>query len=310
MDNINWKVLLEQLSQPFQKDEISWRAGATSRDKKRAQALAYAEPRTYEDRLNQVCPGDWSVKFLPWGETRLICELTIHGVSRSSTGEFDSEKRNAIAEGTVAEAQAFKRTCSKFGLGRYLYDLPLMWVEYDEEKGRLKDTPEIPAKYLPGAKPNFNPINASGEVAYEVGPTLLSPERAAAMSSELVKIGYPKNEQARLASSVLERPIKDLVQLTDTEAFEVWSYAKKVHRNSQAPAQAEELVEPVDSAKQGGGIGVEAGNKLKDTLVGFGWEVQGVLRKANQILGTGYASLAQVTEEQMTIVIGQAKAGR
>ena len=181
-------------------------------------------PEIYEDRLNEICPGDWSVKFIPWGETRLICELTIHGVTRSSTGEFDSEKRNAIAEGTVAEAQAFKRACSKFGLGRYLYDMPIMWVDYDEEKSRLKETPEIPNRYLPR-------ISLEEPQVLEFASTL-SPERANAMSSELEKIGYPKREQLRLASSVLEKPIKDLTHLSDGEAFEVWSYAKRVHRQA------------------------------------------------------------------------------
>lgn len=221
---VNWKTLLTQLSEPFAKEDIFWRAGAISKDKKRAQALAYAEPRVYEDRLNDVCPGDWSVKFIPWGETRLICELTIHGVTRSSTGEFDSEKRNAVAEGTVAEAQAFKRACSKFGLGRYLYDLPVMWVDFDEEKNRLKQTPEIPNRYLPR-------ISSEEPQVLEFASTL-SPERASAMSSELERLGYPKSEQLRLASSVLEKPIKDLSHLSDGEAFEVWSYAKRLHRQA------------------------------------------------------------------------------
>lgn len=221
---INWKTLLEKLSEPFAKEDIYWRAGATTKDKKRAQALAYAEPRVYEDRLNEICPGDWSVRFIPWGETRLICELTIHGVTRSSTGEFDSEKRNAVAEGTVAEAQAFKRACSKFGLGRYLYDLPVQWVDYDEEKSRLKQTPEIPNRYLPR-------ITSEEPQVLEFASTL-SPERASAMSSELEKLGYPKRDQLRLASSVLEKPIKDLTHLSDGEAFEIWSYAKRVHRQA------------------------------------------------------------------------------
>jgi hypothetical protein len=237
---INWKTLIDQLSQPFAKDDIFWRAGAVSKDKKRAQALAYAEPRVYEDRLNEICPGDWSVRFTPWGESRLICELTIYGVTRSSTGEFDTDKRNAIAEGTVAEAQAFKRACSKFGLGRYLYDLPVSWVDFDEEKNRLKETPEIPNKYLPRItseepiKLQFTAPSQQVPLAQTQGlePSTLSPERAHAMSSELEKLGYPKREQLRLASSVLEKPIKDFTVLSDSEAFEIWSYAKRVHRQA------------------------------------------------------------------------------
>ena len=134
----HWPDLLNALAEPFPQEAVSWRAGALSRDKKRAQALPYAEPRVYEDRLNTVCPGDWSVRFVPWGENRIICELTVHGVTRSSTGE---ENDGGFAPGTAAEAQAFKRACSKFGLGRYLYDVPIDWIDYDEDKRRLVKTP-------------------------------------------------------------------------------------------------------------------------------------------------------------------------
>ena len=85
---VNWIELLERLAEPFPAEAVQWRAGATSRDRKRAQALPYADPRLYEDRLNSVCPGDWQVVFKPWTENRLICELTIHSVTRASTGEF------------------------------------------------------------------------------------------------------------------------------------------------------------------------------------------------------------------------------
>jgi hypothetical protein len=259
MDTVNWKTLLEQLSVPFAKEDVAWRAGATSRDKKRAQALPYAEPRVYEDRLNEVCPGDWSVIFKPWGESRIICELTIHSVTRSSTGEFDDGKKNAIAEGTVAEAQAFKRACSKFGLGRYLYEIPIQWVEYDEDKNRLADTPQLPEKFLPKKVAATPPTPAPATQARGVvqgsvvqdkpqaitsspanttrstnSGSTLNPERAEAMAYELEKLGYPKRDQLRLASSVLEKPVRDFATLSETEALEVWSYAKRVNRSAAA----------------------------------------------------------------------------
>jgi hypothetical protein len=273
MENVDWKILLEHLSQPFAKDDIAWRAGATTRDKKKAQALPYAEPRVYEDRLNEVCPGDWSVIFKPWGESRIICELTIHGVTRSSTGEFDDGKKNAIAEGTVAEAQAFKRACSKFGLGRYLYEIPIQWVEYDEDKNRLADVPQLPEKFLPkktlaspaqtraAAKDNLmqghvvqsnvvqnSVLQDKPQSAKPIPPATsprpnssatnsaqtLNPERAEAMAYELEKLGYPKRDQLRLASSVLEKPVRDFATLSETEALEIWSYAKRVNRSVAA----------------------------------------------------------------------------
>jgi hypothetical protein len=49
--------------------------------------------------------------------------------TNSGTGEEWSDKENAL---TAAEAQAFKRTLSCFGLGRYLYDIDGEWVELDQ----------------------------------------------------------------------------------------------------------------------------------------------------------------------------------
>lgn len=92
---------------------LRYRAGAVSRGKTKAQALPYLEPRVYEYRLSQLVPGDWSVTFDPWGDQRIICRLTIHGVTRRSTVEA-SDSPNGIA-GTSAEAQALKRACAEFG---------------------------------------------------------------------------------------------------------------------------------------------------------------------------------------------------
>jgi len=49
---------------------------------------------------------------------------------------------------TRAEAQAFKRACSCFGLGRYFYDFAEMWVDLDEY-GNPKSIPNLPAWALP-----------------------------------------------------------------------------------------------------------------------------------------------------------------
>ena len=62
----------------------------------------------------------------------VTCELTIFALdSHSATGEEWTDNDNA---GTSAEAQAFKRACACFGLGRYLYYFDGVWVDLDERK--------------------------------------------------------------------------------------------------------------------------------------------------------------------------------
>ncbi|MCA9836355.1 MAG: hypothetical protein KC422_05550 [Trueperaceae bacterium] len=208
--SVDWTYLQKELAKPFPAEVISWRAGAQTRDKKRAQALPYAEPRVYEDRLNDICGGNWSVTFKPWGDNRIICELTVFGVTRASTGE----ENEGFAPGTAAEAQAFKRACSKFGLGRYLYDVPIQWIDYDSEKGKLLETPSLPARFIP-------------QVSLDTTPRL-STDRAEAMRLELEKLGYASLSHPALVEHATGRKVATLNQLSEAEALEVWSYAKRM----------------------------------------------------------------------------------
>lgn len=129
----DFSAILTELSKPFHPSHITWKPGAMNRDKNKALALAYADLRAYQDRLDEVLGLRWSVSYTPWGD-RIVCHVTIDGVTRSSTGEPDSQSEKSEIAGTAAEAQAFKRACAMFGLGRYLYNLPSVWAEYDNEK--------------------------------------------------------------------------------------------------------------------------------------------------------------------------------
>src|SRR5437867_8622956 len=52
-------------------------------------------------------------------------------------------------------AQAFKRACACFGLGRYLYDLDTVWVDLDQYNRPVR-TPNLPEWALPNY-PQRNP---------------------------------------------------------------------------------------------------------------------------------------------------------
>lgn len=122
--------ILAELKKPFHPTDVYWKPGSLNKEQTRALALAYATLRSYQNRLDEVCGLEWAVTYSAWGD-KIICHLTIAGITRSSTGEADSREEKSEIGGTAAEAQAFKRACSMFALGRYLYHLPTMWVEYD-----------------------------------------------------------------------------------------------------------------------------------------------------------------------------------
>lgn len=142
MSNDKMNQTLDELSKPFHPSRITWRPGALTGKKDKALALAYADLRAYQNRLDEVCGMEWSVSYTPWGD-RIICHLTINGITRSSTGEPDSDSERSEIAGTTAEAQAFKRACAMFGLGRYLYNLPSLWVEYDVPNQRFTEKAKV-----------------------------------------------------------------------------------------------------------------------------------------------------------------------
>lgn len=127
----------EQLKAPFALDDIDFLPkGKVERDGKTlCMALPYADPRVYQDRLNEVAYGEWSTPapVVIAAGNKLICYVTVIlcGVPHTDVGEATNNEENT---GTEAWAQAFKRACSQFGLGRYLYDLEKEWVPFNPQR--------------------------------------------------------------------------------------------------------------------------------------------------------------------------------
>ena len=137
----------------------------------RGQVIPYADQRAYTDRLNALfTPAGWTRRYAIHtcanferskdqkivAKVLVTCELTIFGLgSHSATGEEWADDDNA---GTSAEAQAFKRACCCFGLGRYLYYFTGTWVDLDDRK-RPNSVPQLagwatPAGWLEGLRPS------------------------------------------------------------------------------------------------------------------------------------------------------------
>jgi hypothetical protein len=175
------KKLLEELEVPFPPDQIRWRVTNTSNDKKRGQVVAYADPRAYTDRLNALfCPQGWTREYrvetmnnitrvkkgetIVTGKVLVTCTVTIIGLwSHSGTGEEWADDDNGM---TSADAQAFKRACSCFGLGRYFYDFKAPWVDLDQHRQPARP-PTLPGWALPenwrkGMRPPEKNGNSNG----------------------------------------------------------------------------------------------------------------------------------------------------
>jgi hypothetical protein len=168
------EALIEKLRAPFDPADISWKPQTVNYSSKTALAVAYADPRAYADRLNEVFGvGSWSDTYafiatpfnkfikgkkawkdtpatedkqIPGNKVLVVATITVpeYGVSISSTGDSDAADENAA---TSAEAQAFKRAAMKLGLGRYLYELPKVTARYDN--GWTDGPPQLPDWALP-----------------------------------------------------------------------------------------------------------------------------------------------------------------
>lgn len=154
---------LLRLEEPFSPNDVKWRVFATSRDGRKGRVKPYADPRAYTDRLNEVLTASgWTRQYtvhtispitrlkkdkpIQTGKVLVTCSVTIASIgSHSGSGEEWADDENAM---TSAEAQAFKRACSCFGLGRYFYSFAEIWVDLDEYK-QPKNVPNLPAWALP-----------------------------------------------------------------------------------------------------------------------------------------------------------------
>jgi hypothetical protein len=142
--------ILEALKAPFPADAISWRVGATNKDKTKGIALAYIDARDVMRRFDDVCGVDWQCRYSHVTDKGVVCEIgvKIDGEWRwrsNGAGETDVEgEKGALSD-------AFKRAGVLWGVGRYLYDLPNEWVELDEYK-RLKKTPSLPKWATPNGE--------------------------------------------------------------------------------------------------------------------------------------------------------------
>jgi len=121
---------LEDLKKPFTSSQISWRVGRKSKAGDKAIPFAYLTARDVMDRLDEVCGLEsWQAEYPFPG----CCRIGIRA-------EFDGGSmqqwiwRANMADDTAIEAvkggasDAFKRAAVLFGIGRYLYDLPNVYV--------------------------------------------------------------------------------------------------------------------------------------------------------------------------------------
>ncbi len=171
------KLALQQLKNPFNPEDIYWKPTNVKANK--CIALAYADARTYQERLDLVFGSqNWSVaisnvytapykiikkarrkdwkdpeseiiepeQIIDGHRVMVVVRVSVNGLGfRESSGVSESEDENSI---TTAEAQAFKRACSMYNIGKYLYFLP-KYEDCEYSYGKIKNPPALPSWAIP-----------------------------------------------------------------------------------------------------------------------------------------------------------------
>ena len=122
------EINFDALSAPFPSSSISWRVGATTKDKAKGIALAYIDARDVMRRLDGVCgPNNWQNKY-SWSDGKtVVCDIGIRINGKwvwKSNGAGDTDVE--AEKGKLSDA--FKRAAVLWGIGQYLYSLPNVWV--------------------------------------------------------------------------------------------------------------------------------------------------------------------------------------
>ncbi|HKB49293.1 MAG TPA: Rad52/Rad22 family DNA repair protein [Ktedonobacterales bacterium] len=135
-----WDEIARRLREPFDPGDVDFRVqGKASEQTGKAQVVAYIDARAVQDRLDAVVgAGNWSFDWQPLvidkGEVMVAKGIiTVYGVSKADAGSASN-----FEQSLGAVSHCFKRAAVHWGIGRYLYNLPMAWVAV-ERGGRIPE---------------------------------------------------------------------------------------------------------------------------------------------------------------------------
>jgi hypothetical protein len=143
---------IERLKDFFSPEDLEWKPIAITKDKRKALAAAYITNRAICDRLDDVCgPMNWRNEFRPGPGGGVVCGISIRSDDGEWVTKWDGAENTDIEPVKGGLTGSMKRAASIWGIGRYLYSLPQLWVPVDE-RGRFAQDPKVPSQFLPRGK--------------------------------------------------------------------------------------------------------------------------------------------------------------
>ena len=138
------------LKECFPAESIEWRIQSSGKkgDKIWAKVLAYIQNRAIQDRLDAVVgQANWGVEYKELSDGSMLCGISIMIEGRWVT-KWDGASKTDIEPTKGGISSASKRAGSVWGIGRYLYELPVAWARCDANTSTY-------ANYAKNAKGGF-----------------------------------------------------------------------------------------------------------------------------------------------------------
>lgn len=110
-----------------------WRVQSFSKNVAKAQCVAYIDARDVMRHLDEcVGVGNWADEYYQVKNT-LFCKIGIN-VGKEWVWKSDGGAETDIESEKGEASDAFKRAAVKWGVGRFLYDLDIKYVDANEKK--------------------------------------------------------------------------------------------------------------------------------------------------------------------------------
>lgn len=147
------KTLSSALTAPFPVECVRWRPAVVNGA--RALAVAYLDVRSVMRRLDEVFGvAGWKDAYRVLSNGSVVCRLSVkigdEWITKTDVGS-PSEQPDDGDKTKAAFSDSLKRAAVKYGIGRYLYRLPLQWVDFDPQAKRLKTRPTLPTWAIPSS---------------------------------------------------------------------------------------------------------------------------------------------------------------
>ncbi len=229
---------ISDLHQHFEPADIEFRAGKPTETGQglRAMALAYLTARAVMDRLDSVCgPENWRDEYQPGPSGGVVCGISIR-IGDEWITKFDGAPNSEYEAVKGGLSDSFKRAAVKWGIGRYLYALPTVWVRAEKRgKAVIIDEDEARAKMFGGEAPapapapvanaTQRPTKKAGKPQPKPGPRVAG-DATSQFWFKVYSIGMSEEDGKQILSDANGNAVLALDIVSSSNSYNTTSYSQ------------------------------------------------------------------------------------